>query len=388
MAHDVRHRRSRPRRAVRDLRRGRADARRAAAARAADRRPARCCAAAPSALGWQHGEIPRWMTYPGGDAGDGRRQSMTETYLPRAVAAGARLLVGHRVDRLGSIDGDRAVGRGRDRRRRADGPRRRSRSAHVVRLRRRDPDPGAAAALRAARPRRAHARRPPDGQAGRPLRRRGQRRPTTCRCTRSRSSPRTCRSAARPVEPGTGRPGAQRPLGRASARPIDRLAAASPCTTRRSRARAADGCGAVPGLRDPLVTYRLTRRDRALLGRGLARLALLLLEAGAHGGVPVVPRRARRAARGATWRRCRRRSRPRRASVMTVHLCSTVPMGERRQRSATDSFGRVRGTTQRVRQRRLAAARRARRQPAGVGDGGRHPQRPPLRRARTDRVAD
>ena len=38
---------------------------------------------------------------------------------------------------------------------------------------------------------------------------------------------------------------------------------------------------AVPGWRDPLVTYRLTRRDRALLGRGLARLALVLLEAGA-----------------------------------------------------------------------------------------------------------
>ena len=33
-----------------------------------------------------------------------------------------------------------------------------------------------------------------------------------------------------------------------------------------------------------------------------------------------------------------------RASVMTVHLCSTVPFGEG-PRSATDSFGLVRGTT-------------------------------------------
>ena len=55
---------------------------------------------------------------------------------------------------------------------------------------------------------------------------------------------------------------------------------------------------AVPGLRDPLVTYRLTRRDRALLGRGLARLALLMLEAGATDvypsfrGAPIVRRRA------------------------------------------------------------------------------------------------
>ena len=37
---------------------------------------------------------------------------------------------------------------------------------------------------------------------------------------------------------------------------------------------------------------------------------------------------------------------------------------------------------QRVRQRRLAAARRTRRQPAGVGDGVRHPQRPTLPRTR------
>ena len=116
---------------------------------------------------------------------------------------------------------------------------------------------------------------------------------------------------------------------------------------------------AVPGLRDPLVTYRLTRRDRALLGRGLARLALLMLEAGAtevypsYRGAPVVrtPRRPGHDA-GA-------RSRVGRASVMTVHLCSTVPLGEVAG-SATDSYGLVRGTTQRPRQRRLAAARRAR----------------------------
>ena len=66
---------------------------------------------------------------------------------------------------------------------------------------------------------------------------------------------------------------------------------------------------AVPGLRDPLVTYRLTRRDRALLGRGLARLALLMLEAGAtevypsYRGAPVVRRRADLATMQATFAR-------------------------------------------------------------------------------------
>ncbi len=60
-------------------------------------------------LGWRHDESPRWMDYADGpDARDGRRQSMTETYLPRAARAGARLLTGHRVDRL-VLDGGRAV---------------------------------------------------------------------------------------------------------------------------------------------------------------------------------------------------------------------------------------------------------------------------------------
>ena len=39
---------------------------------------------------------------------------------------------------------------------------------------------------------------------------------------------------------------------------------------------------AVPGLRDPVVTYRLTRNDRALLGTSLGRLALAMLAAGAE----------------------------------------------------------------------------------------------------------
>ena len=32
------------------------------------------------------------------------------------------------------------------------------------------------------------------------------------------------------------------------------------------------------------------------------------------------------------------------ASVMTVHLCSTVPMGEDRSKAAADSVGRLHGT--------------------------------------------
>ena len=99
---------------------------------------------------------------------------------------------------------------------------------------------------------------------------------------------------------------------------------------------------AVPGLARSVVTYRLTRRDRALLGRGLARLALVLLEAGAtavypsYRGAPIVRARRDLAALQGTFAASR-------ASVMTVHLCSTVPMGGDPRRSATDSHGRVSG---------------------------------------------
>ena len=101
---------------------------------------------------------------------------------------------------------------------------------------------------------------------------------------------------------------------------------------------------AVPGWRDPLVTYRLTRRDRALLGRGLARLALVLLEAGATAvypsfrGAPIVRSRRDLAVLQGTFAASR-------ASLMTVHLCSTAPMGGDPRRSATDSHGLVHGTT-------------------------------------------
>ncbi|MEZ5215496.1 MAG: GMC oxidoreductase [Ilumatobacteraceae bacterium] len=98
----------------------------------------------------------------------------------------------------------------------------------------------------------------------------------------------------------------------------------------------------VPGMRDPLVTYRLTAQDRALLGSGLGRLAHTMLAAGAEEvypsfrGAPPVRTAADLAAMNQAFAVSR-------ASVMTVHLCSTVPMGERTDRCGADSFGRVHG---------------------------------------------
>jgi choline dehydrogenase-like flavoprotein len=101
---------------------------------------------------------------------------------------------------------------------------------------------------------------------------------------------------------------------------------------------------AIPGVRDPLVTYRLTKRDRDLLGQGLARLAMVMLEAGAEEvypsfkGAPIVRNRADLATMTSMFAATK-------ASVMTVHLCSTAPMGGDDKLCATDSHGLVHGST-------------------------------------------
>ena len=105
-----------------------------------------------------------------------------------------------------------------------------------------------------------------------------------------------------------------------------------------------EGHGRVRALRrfaDPLVTYRLTARDSALFGRGLARLSLLMLEAGADEvypsfrDAPIVTRRADIARQSDRFTIGK-------ASVMTVHLCSTVPLGGAKDpRRGVDQFGRL-----------------------------------------------
>ncbi len=99
---------------------------------------------------------------------------------------------------------------------------------------------------------------------------------------------------------------------------------------------------ALPGFADPVVTYRLTRTDHLRLQSGLARLMHLLLAAGArrlypsYAGAPLVRDRVGAAAAVKAFT-------PARASLMTVHLTGTVPMGEDRARAGADSFGRVHG---------------------------------------------
>lgn len=285
-------------------------------------------------LGWQHDEIPRWMTYPSGaDADEGRRQSMTRTYLPRATAAGARLLCDHRVDRL-VWDGTRAF------------------RAELT-----DPAGGpvtvdfgdvfvCAGAIQTPALLQRSGRR---GLVGRSL----AVHPTVKLAARFEETVNVSTDVpvhqVKEFSPDLSFGGSASQPGLVALALTDnweamrRSVTAWPEIAVYYAAITSEGRGrvmALPGMRDPLVTYRLTRRDRALLGQGLARLALVMLEAGAREvfpsftSAPIVRTRADLADVTARFSAGA-------ASVMTVHLCSTVPMGDDRSVAAADSFGRL-----------------------------------------------
>ena len=97
---------------------------------------------------------------------------------------------------------------------------------------------------------------------------------------------------------------------------------------------------ALPGLRAPLVTYSLTDSDLSRLARGLVHLGDVLLAAGAVelfpsiAGGPIVRNRADL---GQWWTALTRA----RSNIMTIHLTSSIRMGDARDLTGADSFGRV-----------------------------------------------
>jgi choline dehydrogenase-like flavoprotein len=290
-----------------------------------------------AALHWKHAEIPRWMIYPpGGDAITGKRQSMTRTYLPRAFAAGARMVVGCRVDHLAS---------------------RENRVTHAVVTY----DDGRLGAIICK-----HVFVCGGAiQSPALLQRSGLRRhiggnlavhPTVKLSARFADEINVPDDVpvhqVKEFAPDLSFGGSASHPGLVALALSDNWAGFRDAVEQWRRisvyyaAITSEGRGrvqALPGLRDPLVTYRLTARDRHLLGSGLGRLALLMLEAGAeevypsYRGAPIVRSRADLATMQGTFAATK-------ASVMTVHLCSTVPLGEHRDRCGADSFGRVHGT--------------------------------------------
>ncbi|HEY6760220.1 MAG TPA: GMC family oxidoreductase N-terminal domain-containing protein [Baekduia sp.] len=284
------------------------------------------------ALGWSALEVPRWYRYEGA-AHTPVKQSMTRTYIPRAAAAGARVVPGVRVTRVvqrrGRAVGALAVG--------AAGERIRVDAEQVWVC-------GGAIATAAL------------------LQRSGVR-----RAGRTLSMHPTVKAVARFAEPlGAAEDvpvhqvkefGADLSFGGSASRPgYLALALADDWATGRALMREPDrmavyyaairpsGGGvvkALPGVRDPFVGFRLSRRDLRLLASGLARLAHLLLAAGAESVHPALPggRPLRRAGDVAQLPAVLRRD----AKLMTVHLFSSAPLGEDRAKCVTDSYGRVHG---------------------------------------------
>jgi choline dehydrogenase-like flavoprotein len=291
-----------------------------------------------ASLGWDHDEIPRWMTYPeGGAASDGRRQSMTRTYLPRAFAAGASMLAEHRLDRIICKDG-RALRA--ELTSTADGER-------PVTISFRDIFVCGGAIQTPSILQRAGFRH----RVGRTL----AVHPTVKLAARFDSVVNTpddvpvyqVKEFAPDLSFGgsASHPGLVALALSDNWRSFGAAVTAWPEMAIYYAAITSQGRGwvqALPGVRDPLVTYHLTSRDRHLLGQGLARLALLMLEAGAlevlpsYRDAPAVRTRADLATMTSRFATSK-------ASVMTVHLCSTVPMGEHPHRCATDSYGKVTG---------------------------------------------
>ncbi len=287
-------------------------------------------------LGWKSDESPRWMTYPDGNPRHGQRQSMTRTYLPRAARAGARLVYDCRVDRL-EFNGDRAI---LARVTHADGRR--------DSIRFRDVFVCAGAIHTPALLQRSGLRR----NIGRTL----AVHPTVKLAARFADPINVPDDVpvhqVKEFAPDLSFGGSASHPGLVALALLDnwrdfrsavvdwpRIAVYYAAITSEGRGRVVS----LPGTNDPLVTYGLTGRDRALLAQGLERLSLLLLEAGAtdvfpsYRDAPRVTDRRSLSLVSSTFAATK-------ASVMTVHLCSTVPMGENRDLCGASSHGLVHDT--------------------------------------------
>ncbi len=294
------------------------------------------------ALGWRSLEVPRWYKYdraPGGRGEFGVRQSMSRTYLPRARAAGARLIPYARADRLVRRGNSWEVAV------QSTEPGRPARSAVLS-----DTVFVCAGAIGTA----AILGRSAIGEnVGRTLRMH----PTIKLLARF----------AEPVNSGgaVGMHQVKEFAPRISlgcsigSRPYLALALADAGSSLRNHAADAPSMalyyamitgnsvgsvGVVRGLRDPLIRYDLSRDDLQSLREGLGVLARCLFAAGAVElypsilGAPSMRTIEEMAALPAELPRNR-------TSLMTIHLFSTCPMGENRRLCATDSYGRLHGAS-------------------------------------------
>jgi choline dehydrogenase-like flavoprotein len=110
-----------------------------------------------------------------------------------------------------------------------------------------------------------------------------------------------------------------------------------------TRARGLGRVSAPPGLADPLVRYALAPEDWASLAMGLSRLGEAMFAAGATHVYPSIAGHPGWTEAGQCGEFLTGGLPRDRTNLMSIHLFSSCPPGERAERSATDSFGRVRG---------------------------------------------
>ena len=99
----------------------------------------------------------------------------------------------------------------------------------------------------------------------------------------------------------------------------------------------------IPGLREPITTYKFTENDFILLKKGLINLARFLFAAGAVEVFPSISGHP-------GWKNFDQvlsdpflERFPKNANPFSIHIFSSCPMGEDKSRCATDSYGKIHG---------------------------------------------
>jgi choline dehydrogenase-like flavoprotein len=287
-------------------------------------------------IGWRSTEFPRAFTYD--ERGRGTKQTMTRTFLPRAIAAGAEILPDTRIRRvLGSAP--RATG-ARARRTRPDGTVEDLHidAEHVIVC-------GGAIQTPALLQRSGIRRRIGRGLKLHPTIKIAARFPFTIDHGDVPMHRITDFSPHLTLGGSISRRGSVAMALAESGEPFAEALEDWESVGVYYAAIRSEGSGlvlAVPGLEAPIVTYRLTAGDMSRLTRGLLHLGEVLFAAGATELYPSVTGAgvARQPADLARWWDA---VTPATANLMTIHLTSSVRMGEDRSRTGTDSFGRVHG---------------------------------------------
>jgi choline dehydrogenase-like flavoprotein len=286
-------------------------------------------------LGWLSVEVPRWIRYGSDPAAPGRPQSMTETFVPRFLRAGGRLLPLTRVERIAEAGGEWAL----EAHHRDAGPLRIEAKAVFVcggavqtpaLLRRSGITGNIGDSLRVHPTVKVAAKFPEkitSAGMGVPVHQVKEFSPRfSMGCSISSPAYIALGMIDHPSQMGE--------VGRDwqyMANYYSMICSEGVGTVR-----------PVPGYRDPMVRYHLTPKDHRTLGEALRKLAEILFASDATALYPSITRGPRLLSKDDLSRLPN--SLPAGlTNLMTIHLFSSCPMGENRKKSAVNSFGRVHG---------------------------------------------